>query len=122
LTGLKDFMKDIYRAIDESSGHKIKLVGARRYAVDTNGEKVEGNAFVKSGDKFKCKDARGNVMYINTNNSRHLYGEAIDIINNGIAFNDILKNHIFGNGSVLKLMYDHGVSAYIEVSTDDMGT
>ena len=122
LTGLKDFMKDIYRAIDESSAHKIKLVGARRYAVDANGEKVEGNAFVKSGDKFKCKDARGNVMYISANNSRHLYGEAIDIINNGIAFNDILKNHIFGNGSVLKLMYDHGVSAFIETSLDDMGT
>ena len=46
----------------------------------------------------------------------------IDIINNGISFNDVLKNHIFGNGGVLKLMYDHGVSAFIETSLDDMGT
>ena len=122
LTGLKDFMKNIYRAIETASAKKIKLVGARRYAVDTNGERVSGNAFVMNGDKYKCMDARGKIMYASINNSRHFYGEAIDIINNGMSFDELYDLVILGNGDVLKLMYDHGVSAYTEVSVDDLGT
>jgi hypothetical protein len=62
-------------------------------------------------------------MYFESNNSRHLYGEAIDIINgNGVSFDDLLKKHLLINGDILKIMYDNGLSCYIETSVDDTGT
>ena len=58
-------------------------------------------------------------MYFESNNSRHLYGEAIDIINGtGISFDDLLKKHLLINGDILKIMYDNGLSCYIETSVE----
>lgn len=121
LTGLKDFMKDIYRAIVQESDNKVKLVSARRWAVDEYGNKVDGNAFVMKNGYYKCMNAIGDVMYFKSNNSRHLYGEAIDIINNGIEFTELMTNIIMKRPSILQLMYDNGVSAYIEQAKDDSG-
>ena len=122
LTGLKQYMKDIFNAIKEATSD-VKLVGARRYAVDTNGNKVNGNAFIHSANGYKCMDAKGNIMYLEKNNSRHLYGEAIDIINgSSLSFQNLWQHVILVNGAVLKLMHDNGVSAYVETSIDDMGT
>lgn len=121
LTGLKDYMKEIYRAIVSASDGKVKLVSARRWAVDQYDNKVNGNAFVKKNGYYKCMNAIGETMYFKTNNSRHLYGEAIDIINNGIDFTELMTQVIMQNGTVLRLMYDNGVSAYIEQAIDDTG-
>ena len=122
LTGLKTYMKDIYRAIAEASNNKVKLVSARRWAVDEYGNKVDGNAFVKKNGYYKCMNAIGETMYFKKNNSRHLYGEAIDIINNGIDFTDLMTSIIMKDKSTLQLMYENGVSAYIEQAKDDTGT
>lgn len=121
LTGLKSYMKDIYRAIASQSDNKIKLVSARRWAVDQYGNKVDGNAFVKKNGYYKCMNAIGETMYFKTNNSKHLYGEAIDIINSGIDFNELLTNVIMKSGQILRLLYDNGVSVYIEQAIDDTG-
>ena len=87
-------MKDIYRAIAEESDNKIKLVSARRWAVDQYGNKIDGNAFIIKNGYYKCINAIGDVMYFKSNNSRHLYGEAIDIINNGIDFTELMTTII----------------------------
>lgn len=121
LTGLKSFMKDIYKTILSESDNKCKLVSGRRWAVDEYGNKVDGNAFIKKYDYYKCMNAIGEVMYFKKNNSRHLYGEAIDIINNGMDFTELMTNIIMKSPTILKLFYDYGVSAYIEQARDDTG-
>ena len=55
-------MKDIYRAIAEESDNKIKLVSARRWAVDQYGNKIDGNAFIIKNGYYKCVNAIGDVM------------------------------------------------------------
>ena len=121
LTGLKDYMKQIYRAIAEASDNRIRLVSARRWAADEYGNKIDGNAFVTKNGYYKCMNAMGDVLYFKKNNSRHLYGEAIDIINNNIDFMELMTDVIMKNPEVLKLMYTYGVSAYIEQAKDDTG-
>lgn len=123
LTGLTEYMKQIYRSIETASDKKIKLVSARRYAVDKDGMRIAGNACVMNGGYYKCLSSTGDVLYFKNNNSRHLYGEAIDIINsNGIGFVDLMTQVIMVNGDILKQFYENGVSAYIEQSVDDTGT
>jgi len=114
LTGLKDYMKDIYRSIYEAADGHVRLVSARRWAADEYGNKIDGNAFIKKNGYYKCMNAMGDVMYFKKNNSRHLYGEAIDLINDGIDFMELMTNVIMKSPEVLKLMYNYGVSAYIE--------
>ena len=115
LTGLKEFMKQIYYAIYELCKNNIKLVSARRWAVDLDGQRVDGNAFVKKYNYYKCVNALGEIMYFKTNNSRHLYGEAFDIINaNGQDFNALMTDIFMKDGNLLRLLYTYGVSAYIE--------
>ena len=123
LTGLRAFMKELYHSIYEASDGNMKLVSARRWAVDQHGNKVNGNAFVKSNGYYKCMNAFGEVMYFKNNNSRHLYGEAIDIINYGdLSFNDLMTKIIMTNKDILTIMYLNGVSAYVEQAKDDTGT
>lgn len=122
LTGLKPYMKDLYKAIAEETNGKVKLVAARRWAVDAEGNKVEGNAFLENHGYYKCVNAIGDTLYFKQNNSKHLYGEAIDIINsNGIGFNDLMTNVIMKSSNILTLMYNNGISAYIEQAQDDNG-
>ena len=123
LTGLKDYMQQLYRAIESASDNRVKLVSARRWAVDQDNHRYDGNAFVKRHGYYKCMNAIGEIMYFKNNNSRHLYGEAFDIINSGgLDFNDLMLKVIMVNSEILTLMYDNGVSAYIEQSKDDTGT
>lgn len=122
LTGLKSYMKDVYKAIAEETNGNVKLVAARRWAVDANGNKVEGNAFLENHGYYKCVNAVGDTLYFKQNNSKHLYGEAIDIINgNGIGFNELMTNVIMKSSNILTLMYNNGLSAYIEQAQDDNG-
>lgn len=91
LTGLKPELKNVYRAL-QTICPNINIVSARRWAVDEQGNRQEGNAFVKKNGLYKCCNAKGEIMYFKENNSRHMYGEAIDIINKqGQDFNAIVK-------------------------------
>lgn len=122
LTGLKSYMKDIYKAIAEETNGKVKLVAARRWAVDADGNKVDGNAFLENHGYYKCINAIGEMLYFKQNNSKHLYGEAIDIINsNGLGFNELMTDVIMKSSNILTLMYNNGISAYIEQAKDDNG-
>lgn len=121
LTGLKTDIKEIYYMI-KSLCPKIKLVSARRWAVDENGNRVEGNAFVTRNGMYKCANAKGEIMYFKSNNSKHLYGEAFDIINTqGQDFNEIMTKYIMLDNDLLKTMAMTGVAACIEQTTDDSG-
>ena len=121
LTGLKSSLKTIY-AMVKSVCPNIKLVSARRWAVDTEGKRVEGNAFVTRSGMYKCVNAKGQVMYFKSNNSKHLYGEAFDIINGpGQDFNSIMSKYVMMNNSILQEMALSGVGACIEQTTDDSG-
>ena len=121
LTGLKQSLKDIYWGI-KAICPNIKLVSARRWAVNQDGKRVDGNAFVKRNGLYKCVNAKGEVMYFKSNNSRHLYGEAFDIINTtGQDFNSIMTNFIMIDNELLKSMALSGIAACVEQTTDDSG-
>lgn len=109
--GLKPCMIEMVSAINEATSGKFSLVSARRYAVDQDGNIKEGNAFVKrkSDGKYKVKSSNGQIYWMSNNNSKHLYGEAIDIINSGQSYNDILNQIIF-NDHCLYVMYKNGLS------------
>ena len=122
LTGLKPYMKQLYKDIETESNNRVKLVAAKRWAVDADGNKVEGNAFLENHGYYKCVNAIGDTMYFKQNNSKHLYGEAIDIINtNGIGFNELMTDIIMKSPTILTTMYNNGISAYIEQAQDDNG-
>ena len=71
---------------------------------------------------YKCVNAKGQVMYFKSNNSKHLYGEAFDIINGpGQDFNSIMSKYVMMNNSILQEMALSGVGACIEQTTDDSG-
>lgn len=121
LTGLKTGVKNVYKEL-KTICPDINLVSARRWAVDEAGNRVEGNAFVKKNGLYKCCNAKGEIMYFKNNNSRHMYGEAFDIINrSGQDFNGILTK-IMGDQKFLGVMADNGVALCIEKTTDDCGT
>lgn len=121
LTGLKPEIKDIYYLI-KNLCPKIKIVSARRWAVDENGNRTEGNAYVTRSGMYKCVNAKGEVMYFKSNNSKHLYGEAFDIINaSGQDFNEIMTKYIMLDNNLLKSMAMAGVAACVEQTTDDSG-
>lgn len=122
LTGVKSYLKDLYSLIADESNNRIKLVAGRRWAVDQDGNRVSGNAFVVNHGYYKCINAIGDILYFKKNNSKHLYGEAIDIINsNGLGFNELMTEIIMKSPAILTQMYNNGLSAYIEQAQDDTG-
>ena len=119
--GLRDFMIQLYQILKEQTGNRVKLIGARRWAVDQNGNKVEGNMFVSKNGLYKCVNAKDEVMYFQSVNSRHLYGEAIDILHDGgLDFNTLLTDYLLTNEAILKHMFNNGICCYIE-NTKDAG-
>lgn len=121
LTGLKEPLKNLYNIL-KSKCSGIRLVSARRWAVDENGNRTDGNAFVMKNGLYKCVNANGKPMYFQNNNSRHLYGEAIDIVNaDGQDFDGIMTDYVLKDAEILKAMGDYGISACIEATTDDSG-
>ena len=61
LTGLKDEVKIVYQTL-KSMCPNIKIVSARRWAVDENGKRIEGNAYVMKNGLYKCVNAKGEIM------------------------------------------------------------
>ena len=121
LTGLKEPLKELFRLM-KSKCDGIRLVSARRWAVDAQGNRTDGNAFLMKNGLYKCINATGQPMYFEKNNSRHLYGEAFDIVNSdGQDFNGIMTDYVLQDTEILKMMFDNGISACIEATTDDSG-
>ncbi len=120
-TGLKKEIIKVYNAINYATDYNIQMVSARRWAVNEKGERVEGNAFVKKNGLYKCMNAKKEIMYFSTNNSRHLYGEAFDIINApNYSFDNVLED-IYNDPNALECMLEAGVGIFIENTTDDLG-
>lgn len=119
--GLKSYIVDIYNSIKNITNNNIQLISGKRWAVDKDNNKVDGNAFVKKGNLYKCITSTGEILWFTSYNSKHLYGEAIDIVNkSGYSLSNILDNIVSSNECLL-LMYENGVSVYLETSTDDNG-
>lgn len=118
--GLVPYMNELISLMNETIENSFKVVSGRRYAVDANGNKYDGNAFLKKGNLYKCVSSTGQELWFSSNNSKHLYGEAIDIINSDCSFEE-LGNKILSSNQILLFMYNHGLSMFIESTTDDMG-
>jgi uncharacterized protein YcbK (DUF882 family) len=52
-------------------------------------------------------------MYFSSPNSRHLYGEAIDIINDGMSFDEIMER-VWADEYIIEDMLDGGIGVFIE--------
>ena len=124
--GLKDFIITIYNDIKAAvatykDNGKIMLISGKRWAADENNNKIDGQPTVKDGTLWKFINANGDIVWYSSNTSKHLYGEAIDIINNkGIEFADIAIA-ILNDKQTLYDMFINGVYCAIEVSKDDTG-
>lgn len=118
--GLTTATLNVYNAI-KSEIPDARLVSARRWAVDENGKRVSGNAFVTKNGLYKCCNAKGEIMYFRSNNSKHLYGEAIDIVNgSGQSFDGMLEQMMTSN-SIIRTMCENGMAMCKETSSDDSG-
>ena len=121
LSGLRDELKEVYHIL-KNDCPKIKIVSARRWAVDESGKRVDGNAFVEKNGLYKCANAKGEIMYFKDKHSKHLYGEAFDIVNDsGQDFNSIMTDYVLQDNNLLTSMAKNGISACIEQTTDDSG-
>ena len=97
------------------------LISGRRWAADENDNKIEGEPKVQEGSSYKFINSVGDIVWYNSKTSRHLYGEAIDIINGqGFSFEGVL-DAIIGDFQTVYDMYSNGVYCAVEVTKDDTG-
>ena len=120
-TGLDDIMKQLLKIWD-SAGIKYKLVSARRYPINENGEIVKekkpANVKFSNTYAFKCAN---DVRFFSSPVSDHSWGQGIDIIQaDGDNFNNLLAD-IIGCEEGLIHMYKNGITLFEEYSTDDIG-
>lgn len=120
-TGLDDMIKQLLKIWD-SAGIKYKLVSARRYPINENGEIVKekkpANVKFSNTYAFKCAN---DVRFFSSPVSDHSWGQGIDIIQaDGDNFNNLLAN-IIGCEEGLIHMYKNGITLFEEYSTDDIG-
>lgn len=118
--GLRDFVLNVWNTV-KTVVPSARLVSGKRWAVDENGKRVEGNAFVRKNGLYKCCNAVGDIMYFSSPSSPHLYGSAIDIINGADMSFDKLWGTIIQDPEILKSMADNGVAPCVETTDDDLG-
>jgi len=103
---------DIYNATKrnvEAKNGSIILVSGRRWAADDNDNRIEGEPIIKTGELYKFINTTGNIVYYSSKTSKHLYGEAFDIINGqGTTFESILDT-ILSSNEILAKMLENGV-------------
>lgn len=111
--GLKHIM-NIWLGIMASEGIPFIPLGTRRWAVDTEDNKVYGNAFLQrqSSKTFKTLDSDGKLYWLSDYNSRHYYGEAVDITG---GLQEIL-DAVAKSDNVLDCMHKFGICMQIETS------
>ena len=120
-TGLKAKAVEVYKKLKDICPG-VKMVSGRRWAVDENGKRTDGNAYVMKNGLYKCCNAKGQIMYFSNNNSRHLYGEAFDVVNsNGTSYTEIWRT-ILSSYDILNVMAQNGFCAFTEMTKDDLGT
>lgn len=122
--GLKDFMITIYNdiiAACKSKGKDIILTGARRWAADADGNKIEGDPIIQDGNKWKFINAKGDIVWYEKTTSSHLTGEAIDFVNgSGSSFSEI-GEVIISDKKLLIDMLTNGCFMMIEQTADGYG-
>ena len=113
--GLKHFMNEFISTMN-SENIPYTLKGTRRWALDKDDNKVYGNAFVmrETSDIYKTLDSDGNMYWLSDYDSRHYYGEAIDIEPTS-SFDDLLEK-ICLSKKTLDCMYRYGICIQLEVS------
>ena len=113
--GLKNFMNEFINVMN-AEGIPYNLLGCRRWAVDKNDKKVYGNAFVmrETSEIYKTLDSDGELYWLSDYNSRHYYGEAVDIEPTS-TFDDLLEK-ICLSKRVLDCMHKYGICIQLEVS------
>lgn len=111
--GLKHFM-NVFLDTLKSENISFELLGTRRWAVTTEDEKVFGNAFLcqQGTEVYKSLDSDGKYYWMSDYNSRHYYGEAVDITGN---LSEILES-IAINDNVLDVMHTFGICLQYETS------
>lgn len=111
--GLKHIM-NIWLNIMGSEGVPFTTLGTRRWAVDTEDSKVYGNAFLQrqSSKTFKTLDSDGKFYWLSDYNSRHYYGEAVDITGDLQSILDAVAK----SDNVLDCMHKFGICMQIETS------
>lgn len=112
--GLTDYMKRVY-ALLQSNEINANITSAKRWAVTEDNKLVEGNAYVTddSGTLYKQVSTEGTIVYYSNNNSRHLYGEAIDFIQKSGEFEKLFETIVL-NKEMLNLIYNNGLTIIIE--------
>ena len=102
-----------------AQGKAVKLVSARRWAADEDGNRMDGAPTVKNGDVYKFVNSHGDVVWFNSATSRHIYGEAIDVINGkDTEFKDVLKA-VMDDAHILSHMFSNGIYCAVEQTRDD---
>lgn len=111
--GLKHIM-NIWLGIMGSEGVSFTTLGTRRWAVDTEDNKVYGNAFLQrqSSKTFKTLDSDGKLYWLSDYNSRHYYGEAVDITGDLQGILDAVAK----SDNILDCMHKFGICMQIETS------
>lgn len=112
--GLKHYM-NILIDIMSQQGIPFIIIAGRRWAVDPEDNIVEGNAFTKRNGKYKVLTDTGDLLWFSSHNSRHLYGEAFDIIPSSGSFSDLLTK-ICLDHKVIKCMNVYGICLAVETT------
>jgi len=113
--GMKHFMNVFIDTLN-SEGIPYEPKGKRRWAVDKDDNKVFGNAFCQreTSELYKTLDSDGQLYWLGDYDSRHYYGEAIDIEPTS-SFDDLLEK-ICLSDKVLDCMHKYGICIQVEVS------
>ena len=112
--GLKHYM-NVLIDIMSQQGIPFKIIAGRRWAVDPDDNIVEGNAFTKRAGKYKVLTDTGDLLWFSSHNSRHLYGEAFDIVPTSGSFSDLLTK-ICLDHKVIKCMNVYGICLSVETT------
>lgn len=129
IIGVNDCTQRIQKLVKlmDKEAIKYRIVSARRYPINENGEIVKSkagdtNSFatVTFGDAYAFKCANG-IRFFRNPISDHSIGDAIDIIQqDGENFNRVLSD-IISSDEILIHMYETGLVLYEETAIDDLG-
>lgn len=98
-----------------AEGMPFIVLAERRWAVDRTDQKVYGDAFLQkqSTQTFKTLDSDGLLYWYADFESRHYYGEAVDIAPTS-SMSDLLTAMCL-NDNVCDIMWKYGICTQIEI-------
>lgn len=112
--GLKHFM-NIFLDTLKSEKISFKQLGGRRWGVGRENNQVYGNAFLQRQNTttYKTLDSDGNYYWLSDYQSRHYYGEAVDISSSNLS--ELLEK-IALSTPVIEVMHKFGICIQYEDS------